>query len=57
MEEKNYIFGLVKAWGSRSHRLTELVEIMKRQPFIDEGPSIKTRNQERHAGSIMEGMN
>lgn len=54
IEEKNILFGLVKSWGSRSHRLTELVEIMKRQAWQDEGPYVTT--QERKANKLSEGM-
>jgi hypothetical protein len=54
MEDKNVLFGLVKAWGSRSHRLTELVEIMKRQNWSDEGPYVTS--QAKKADKLSEGM-
>lgn len=33
VSNKSYLFGLTKAWGSRSHRLTEIGDLLKRSLY------------------------
>lgn len=52
---KEYLKGLLRSWSDRSHRLTEIVDMMSRQLYYD-SPKYTTRNLEKRAEKSIDNM-
>jgi len=52
IENKEYLYGLTKAWASRSHRLTELSHMMARSFY--EGPRVYSEKDVDSASEKLE---